>query len=127
MGKELLHIVMAERVASGSAGKYAGIPKPVYDREDWIRILDMYDREELRGSETRYWEDIQIGDKVGPMIKCPLSVRDEITWLMVAGSPFFSAHKIEYDFEARHPKTLEYVETDEADYIHLKARNANLF
>ena len=115
VAKELGHIVMAERTASGSAGKYAGIPKPVYGREDWISILDMYDKEELRGSEPRYWEDVQIGDRVGPMIKGPLSVRDEITWLMGAGSPFIKAHKIEYQYEARHPRVLEYVETEEAD------------
>lgn len=55
------------------------------------------------------------GEKLGPMIKGPLSVRDEIAWLMGAGSPFFRAHKIEYDYEKRHPRALEYVETEEAD------------
>jgi len=35
---------------------------------------------------------------------------------MGGGSPFFKAHKIEMDFEHRHPKALEYVEeTNEAD------------
>jgi len=115
VAKEFLHIVMAERAASGAAGKYTNIPKPVFSKEDWVRILDMYDNEELRGSELRYWEDVQIGDKVGPMIKGPLSVRDEIAWLMGGGSPFFRAHKIEYQYEARHPRVLEYVETEEAD------------
>lgn len=115
VGKELVHIVMAERAASGAAKKYTGIPKPVYDKEDWVRILDMYDNEELRGSEPRYWEDVQMGDQVGPMIKGPLSVRDEIGWLMGAGSPFFRVHKIEYQYEARHPRVLEYAETEEAD------------
>ena len=115
VGKELAHGVYSERTRSGSVGKYRGIPKPVYSREDWIKLLDTYDKEELRGSEPRYWEDVQIGDKLGPMIKGPLSVRDEIAWLMGAGSPFFRAHKIQYEFERKHPKALEYVETEEAD------------
>ena len=116
VGKELHHTVWAARAGSGSAGKYRATPKAVCTKEDWIKILDVYDKEELSGPEPRYWEDVQIGDKVGPMIKGPLSVRDEIAWLMGAGSPFFKAHKIEFEFERRHPKALEYVkETGEAD------------
>ncbi len=115
IAKEYGHAVISERARASSAGKYRNIPKPVYSREDWIKILDMYDKEELRGSKPRYWEDVQVGDQVGPMIKGPLSVRDEIAWIMGAGSPFFRAHKIEYDYETRHPRALEYVETEEAD------------
>jgi len=115
VGKEYHHSGVAERARASAAGKYLSIPKPSYTKEDWIRILDLYDKEELRGSKPRYWEDVQIGDKLGPMIKGPLSIRDEIAWLMGAGTPFMRAHKIEYDFEARHPRALEYVETEEAD------------
>ena len=115
-GKELHHTVWADRAGSGSAGKYRATPKPAYTREEWLNILDTYDKEEIRGSEPRYWEDVQVGDRVGPMIKGPLSVRDEIAWLMGAGSPFFRAHKVEFEDERRHPKALEYVmETSEAD------------
>ncbi len=116
LGKELYHTVWAERGAAGAAKKEFGKSKGVYSREDWLKILEMYDREEIRGSRPRYWEDIQIGDRLGPMIKGPLSVRDELAWLMGAGSPFFRAHKIEFGFERKHPKALEYVrETGEAD------------
>jgi len=115
VGKELGYAIMGERSRASSAGKYRRIPKPVYTRDNWIKILDMYENEELRGSKPRYWEDVQVGDKVGPMIKGPLSVRDELAWLMGAGSPFFRAHKIEYQYEMRHPRALEYVETEEAD------------
>ena len=115
VAKEYGHAVISERARASSAGKYRNIPKPVYSKGDWIKILDMYDKEELRSSKPRYWEDVQVGEKVGPMIKGPLSVRDEIAWIMGAGSPFFRAHKIEYDYETRHPRALEYVETEEAD------------
>ena len=116
VGRELGHVVAAERAASGSAGKYRGTTKPTHTTEDWARILEMYEKEELRGAEPRYWEEVKVGDKVGPMIKGPLSVRDEIAWLMGGGSPYMRAHKIEYDYERRHPQALEYVkETGEAD------------
>jgi len=123
VGKELQHTVWADRGSSGSAGKYRATLKPVYSREDWAKILEMYDKEEVKGSEPRWWEDVQVGDKVGPMIKGPLSIRDEIAWLMGAGSPFFRAHKMEYEFERRHPDALEYVkelgEADVPELVHI--------
>ncbi len=116
LGKELYHIVMAERGAAGTARKERGRPKPDYTREEWRQVLEAYARETVRGREPRYWEDVTVGDRVGPLIKGPLSVRDELVWLMGAGSPFLKAHKNEFDYEARHPRFLEYVaETGEAD------------
>ena len=116
LGKELYHIVMAERGAAGSAKKERGRPKPSYTAEEWRRVLEAYDREDIRGREPRYWEDVHAGDRVGPLIKGPLSVRDELVWLMGAGSPFFKAHRNEFEYEARHPRFLEYVaETGESD------------
>ncbi len=116
LGKELYHIVMAERGAAGNARKERGRPKPGYTREERRQVLEAYARETVRGREPRYWEDVSIGDKVGPLVKGPLSVRDELVWLMGAGSPFLKAHKNEFDYEARHPRFLEYVaETGEAD------------
>lgn len=116
LGKELYHIVWAERSTAGNAKKERGRPKHTYTKQDWLKILEAYEREEIRGSEPRYWEDVGIGDRVGPLIKGPLSVRDELVFLMGAGSPYLKAHKNEFDYEARHPQFLEYVEeTDEAD------------
>jgi len=115
VAKEHQHIVLGERSRAASAKKFRNIPKPKYTKEDWIKILNLYDQEELRGSKPRYWEDVEVGDKVGPMIKGPLSVRDMIGWLMGGGTTLMRAHKIEYQYEMRHPRTLEYVETDEAD------------
>jgi len=105
-----------ERDAAREKGKYYGITKHVYNDEELEVIWAAIEREEIRGAPPRYWEDVQVGDKLGPMLKGPLSVRDEVGWLMGAGSPFFRAHKIEYEWERRHPHTLEYVEeTGERD------------
>jgi acyl dehydratase len=103
LGKELYHIVWAERSAAGSAKKERGRPIRKYTKQEWLEILEAYEREEIRGPEPRYWEDVSIGDRVGPLIKGPLSVRDELVWLMGAGSPFLKAHKNEFNYESRHP------------------------
>ena len=116
LAKELYHIVWAERSAAGTAKKNRGKAKQTYTKSEWLEILEAYDSEVIRGKQPRYWEDVQVGDKVGPVIKGPLSVRDELVWLMGAGSPFLKAHKNEFDYERRHTKFLEYVEeTGEAD------------
>ena len=115
VAKECQHIVLGERARASSAKQFRHIPKPEYSKEDWIKILDLYEQEEVRGSEPRYWEDVEVDGKVGPMIKGPLSVRDIIAWLMGGGTPYIRAHKIEYEYEKRHPHTLEYVDTGEAD------------
>ena len=117
--------VMAERAPSGSSGKYRSTPRPSYsyNRSEMLKIHEMYDKEETRGSNPRYWEDVQIGDKLGPMLKGPMTVRDIIGWLMGAGSPFFRAHGIEYDYEKRHPGAPMWVserqEWDVPELVHI--------
>ena len=116
VGKEYVWDIIAGRGEAGEAKKERNIPLPVYKKDDWIRFLEAYEKEELRGAEPRWWEDVEVGDRVGPMIKGPLHVRDIVTFLMGAGSPFFKSHKIQYDFERRHPMALEYVkEMNDAD------------
>jgi len=117
LGKELYHIVWAERSAAGNAKKERGRPKQTYSKQDWVQILEAYDREEIRGEDPRYWEDVTLGDSVGPLIKGPLSVRDELVFLMGAGSPFLKAHKIEFNYESRHPNFLEHVEETGEDDV----------
>ena len=108
--------IFAERGSAGNSGKFRGIPKPVYSNEELKVIYDLYENEELRGPQPRYWEEVEIGQKIGPMVKGPLTVRDIVTWMMGAGSPFFKAHKIAYEWIKRHPGGLMHVkELDEMD------------
>ncbi|UCD08048.1 MAG: MaoC family dehydratase N-terminal domain-containing protein, partial [Dehalococcoidales bacterium] len=60
IGKELYHIVWAERSAAGNAKKERDRPRHTYTKQDWLQILEAYDREEIRGAEPRYWEDVPI-------------------------------------------------------------------
>ena len=95
--------VWAGRAEAGAMGKYKDIPKASYTDEELQRIYEAYDREEIRGSTPRYWEDVEIGEEVGPIVKGPLSLRDMNAWLMGGGSPFMVAHGIFVDFQKRHP------------------------
>ncbi len=118
VGKERCYSIMAERAAAGSAKKYRDTPRPRYSREDWERFLALYAKEveDRRGATPRYWEEVEVGEQLGPMIRGPLRTGDMIAWLEGAGSPFIQAHGIQFAWEARHPRGLQYVpETGDAD------------
>lgn len=95
--------VVAERGAAGSKGKYAHIEKATYTVEKLREIEADYDREEIRGANPRYWEDVKVGEELTPVVKGPLSMRDNFAWLMGGGSPYIRAHRIELEYRRRHP------------------------
>ncbi len=105
IGKARDWCVRASRRSSKEKGKYSDIQAATYTKEDLRKIFDAYDNEEIRGSQPRWWEDVRVGDPVGPMVKGPLSRRDIYAWLIGAGSPFMRAHGLAFGFLKRHPGT----------------------
>jgi len=95
--------VIAERQAAQQGGKYRDLTRASYSTERLREIQAAYERELIRGATPRYWEEIQIGDELNPVIKGPLSVRDIICFMMGAGSPYYRAHGIFLAYQKRHP------------------------
>ena len=83
----IMSAVRAERNAGKESGKYAAIPKARYSDEEIQAIDAEIAAEEVRGSTQRYWEDVQVGDAVAPIVRGPLTVSDMIAWMMGIGSP----------------------------------------
>ena len=98
--------VRAERGAASEMGKYAKIAKQTYTPEELKRIEADYDREEVRGANPRYWEDVKVGEELVAVVKGPLSTRDIIAWTVGAGSYFIRAHKLALNYRRRHPKAV---------------------
>jgi acyl dehydratase len=73
-------MIRTERTKSRAKGKYDAIEiKPYTDAE--IDAIDSeYAAARRRGSEPRLWEDVHLGDSVGPMVKGPLTVTDMVCW-----------------------------------------------
>ena len=40
------------------------------------------------------------------MVKGPLTLRDLVTWVMGAGSPYMRAHRFALEYERRHPSIV---------------------
>jgi acyl dehydratase len=72
--------VLTERRKSREKGKYADIQPAHYTDEDYERIDAIYAQEEPRGAEKRWWQDVEVGDQLTPMVKGPLTVTEVIAF-----------------------------------------------
>jgi acyl dehydratase len=72
--------ILTERKAARDKGKYADVEPARYTDEDYERIDAIYGSEAPRGAEKRYWEDVQVGDQLPPMVKGPLTVTEIIAF-----------------------------------------------
>ena len=61
--------VRAERGTARQQGKYDGIERARYTPDDIERIEAAYEAEIIRGATPRYWEDVQVGDELTPIVK----------------------------------------------------------
>ena len=65
--------ILAERKTARERGKYADIEPATYTDDDIAAIDAVYAAEVRRGSEPRWFEDVAVGDELGPMAKGPLT------------------------------------------------------
>ncbi|HYL51651.1 MAG TPA: hypothetical protein VEZ15_06755, partial [Acidimicrobiia bacterium] len=73
-------MVRTEREKAREKKKYDAVELTPYTDEQIDAIEAQYERERARGAEPRWWEDVEEGDDVGPMVKGPLTVTDMICW-----------------------------------------------
>jgi len=72
--------VLTERKTARERGKYSDIEPATYTDADYERIDAVYEQERARGAEKRYWEDVEVGDELPPMVKGPLTVTEIIAF-----------------------------------------------
>ncbi len=73
-------MIRTERTKARERMKYDAIQPYRYSDDEIAAIEEQYVRERPRGAEPRWWEEVQEGDEVGPMVKGPLTVTDMICW-----------------------------------------------
>jgi acyl dehydratase len=56
-----------------------------------------------RGSEKRYWEDVNVGDSVGDLLKGPLCATDMIAWYLGSQPVYAPAHETALKWYRKHP------------------------
>ena len=50
----------------------------VYTREDIEAIDRVFEAEEIRGAKIRWWEDVNVGDELKPVVMGPVTVWDQV-------------------------------------------------
>ncbi len=73
-------MIRTERAKSRAKGKYNSIEIEPYTDAEIDAIDAEYAAATRRGGEPRFWEDVDEGDTVGPMVKGPLTVTDMVCW-----------------------------------------------
>lgn len=72
--------IHTERKTARDKGKYADIEPAAYTDEDLAALDAIYAAEQARGSEPRWWEDVEVGEQLRPMAKGPLTTTDMIVF-----------------------------------------------
>jgi acyl dehydratase len=71
--------IRAERHASAERKKEYELPKP-YTQEQLAEIDALYEAETIRGADTLYFEDVNVGDAVPTIVRGPMRTSDLIIW-----------------------------------------------
>ena len=74
-----------------------------FTQEQLDEFYDIYDREEVRGATPRYFEDVNVGDKLPPMMKGPMTVTGFICYAQGWGGLYIRANKLAYKMQKAHP------------------------
>jgi acyl dehydratase len=73
-------MIRTERGKARERKKYDDVALADYTDDEIAEIEAAYAAERPRGVEPRWWEDVQEGDEVGPLVKGPLTVTDMVCW-----------------------------------------------
>lgn len=72
--------IYTERKTARDKGKNAEIEPAQWTVEALAELDAIYAAEQRRGAEPRYWEEVEVGDAVGPMAKGPFTTTDIIVF-----------------------------------------------
>ncbi|KGM49140.1 FAS1-like dehydratase domain-containing protein [Pseudooceanicola atlanticus] len=75
----------------------------VYTQEELDSYTKYYEQEEIRGAETRYWDDVTVGDALPTMVKGPMTVTGFIAYAQGWGGLYIRANKMAWKLQQKHP------------------------
>ena len=97
-------MMRAERSSMVDKGKYAKIQLPhPWTEEEVRKIEEEVLADEIRGSQTRYWEDVKEGEEIPQLVKGPLGITDTIGWMQGGNTLQLPAHSVALRFYQQNP------------------------
>ena len=87
----------------GDQGKYSKIEIEPYTDEQIAEIDAEYAAEpsRRRGAQPRFWEDVEEGDEVSPIVKGPMRVTDMVVWHTGMGMGLYGVKALRLAYEQR--------------------------
>jgi acyl dehydratase len=73
--------------------------------EQLAEFYKLYENEEIRGSNKRYWEDVKEGEELPRMMKGPMTVTGFICYAQGWGGLYIRANKLAWQMQQKHPGT----------------------
>jgi acyl dehydratase len=109
VGVRRMRVVRVERSKARSEGKNLGLDVPHrYSVEEMAAIDADYEREYIRGAEPRFWEDVEIGEEIIPLVRGPYTTTSYILFAEGTGprNDFHRAHSDAYQYRKLHPRAF---------------------
>ena len=101
LSAQLRNMVRTERTKARERKKYDVVEIRAYADDEIDRIESQYESERARGSEPRWWEDVNEGDRVGPIVKGPLLVTDIVCWHVGMGMGLYGIKPLRLAYQNR--------------------------
>jgi hypothetical protein len=87
-------MIRTERSKARTRKKYDDVHIVPYHDDEIAAIDAQYAAERPRGAVPRWWDDVHVGDQLGPMVKGPLTVTDMICWHVGMGMGLYGVEPL---------------------------------
>jgi hypothetical protein len=94
-------MIRTERTKARERKKNDVLDQQPYTEEQIEEIDAQYSAETPRGSKSRWWEDVKVGDRVGPMVKGPMTVTDMVCWHAGVGMGLYDVKPLRLGYKNR--------------------------
>ena len=94
-------MIRTERTEARARKKNDTLELRPYSDEEIEAIETQYAGEGPRGARTRWWEEVEVGEAVGPMVKGPLTVTDMVCWHAGMGLGLYGVKPLRLGYENR--------------------------
>jgi acyl dehydratase len=101
LGAQYRMMYRAEREKSREKKKYDSVAIDPWTDERIAEVDAGYASERARGGESRWWEDVAVGDPVGPLVKGPLTVTDMVCWHVGMGMGMYNVAPLRLGYANR--------------------------
>ncbi len=94
-------MIRTEREKATERKKYDDIEIRPYTDDELARIDEAYASERRRGPEPRWWEEVEEGDDLDPLVKGPLRVTDMVVWHTGVGMGLYGVKALRLAYRQR--------------------------